>query len=69
VANVDASGSRYTDMQVEPETTYYYLIQAQTQDGRSGYSNQTSATTGNAAAAGGGSGGGCFIGLVNSWIR
>jgi subtilisin family serine protease len=74
VANVDASGSGYTDLQVEPETTYYYRVLAQTQDGRSGYSNQTAATTGNTAAVsgggdGGGGGGGCFIGAVDAWIR
>jgi len=64
VAYVDASGIGYTDSAVEPETTYIYRVLAQTQDGRSGYSNQTSATTpisSTGGGGGGGGGGGCFI--------
>lgn len=68
VAQVNASGSGYTDMQVEPETTYYYRVLAQTRDGRSGYSNQTAATTAITAAVetsgNDGGGGGCFIGAI-----
>ena len=63
VALVDAGTHTFADAALNADSTYYYRIQAQTQDGRSGYSNQTLATTlsPGAAAGGGGSSGGCFL--------
>ncbi len=69
IDQIGADATSYTDNAVQPNTTYYYRVQAQTQDGRSGYSNQSPATTTAQATAdsgGGGGGGGCFIGhLIN----
>ena len=64
IAQIGADATSYTDTSVQPNTTYYYRVQAQTQDGRSGYSNQSLATTteSSAGGGGGGGGGGCFIG-------
>jgi subtilisin family serine protease len=69
VAQVDAGATdSYTDSALAANSTYYYRVQAETQDGRSGYSNQTIATTlgsngaSSIGAAGGSSGGGgCFV--------
>lgn len=63
IAQIGANATSYTDETVQPDTTYYYRIQAQTQDGRSGYSNQSLATTTLSSNndGGGGGGGGCFI--------
>ncbi len=69
VALVDADVSTYADSSLASNSTYYYRVQAETRDGRNGYSNQTLATTlGSNAAAGtsGGSSGGCFI-AVSTW--
>jgi len=70
VAQVDAATSTYADSAVSANSTYYYRVQAETQDGRSGYSNQTLATTlgtqdaVGAPSGGGSSGGGCFLTTV-----
>jgi len=69
VAQVNAGIAAYTDSALTANSTYYYRVQAQTQDGRSGYSNQILATTmGSNEASGaqstGGSSGGCFISAV-----
>jgi subtilisin family serine protease len=63
VALVDAGTRTFVDDALNADSTYYYRIQAETQDGRSGYSNQTLATTRSpgAASGGGGSSGGCFV--------
>jgi subtilisin family serine protease len=67
VALVDAGTHTFMDGSLSADSTYYYRIQAETQDGRSGYSNQTLATTlgsGATVSGGGGSGGssgGCFV--------
>lgn len=65
VAQVNADITQYDDRDVGSDATYYYRMQAHTQDGRSGYSNQTLATTLEqpGSSSGGGSSGGCFIGL------
>ena len=70
IAQVNASANAYSDTSVSANTTYYYRVRAQTQDGRSGYSNQTLVTTSEPAPAassgggGGGGGGGCFIQML-----
>jgi subtilisin family serine protease len=68
VALVDAHTSTFSDSSLNANATYYYRIQAETEDGRSGYSNQTLATTLETGAASGGSGGGgsggCFLATV-----
>ena len=66
IAQLGANVTDYTDTTVQPDTTYYYRMQAQTQDGRSGYSNQSLATTTteSTSGGGGGGGGGCFIGGI-----
>jgi subtilisin family serine protease len=66
IAQVDAATTAYADNDLAANATYYYRVYAQTRDGRSGYSNQSLATTqepaaATSAAAGGGGGGGCFI--------
>ena len=66
VGQADADSGTYTDEHLVPDTTYYYRVQAETQDGRSGYSNQTLATTLDTSTSsdngsGSGGGGGCFI--------
>jgi subtilisin family serine protease len=65
VALVDAGTHTFADSSLTANSTYYYRIQAETRDGRSGYSNQTLATTlepgATAATSGGGSSGGCFL--------
>jgi subtilisin family serine protease len=64
VALVDADSRTFADDALSAGSTYYYRIQAQTQDGHSGYSNQILATTlesGTAGTTGGGSSGGCFL--------
>ncbi len=68
VAQVSATATAYEDISLAPDSTYYYRVYADTQDGRSGYSNQTLATTlaqtGGSSSSGGGSSGGCFIYLL-----
>jgi subtilisin family serine protease len=67
VALVDAGTHAFADGSLTANSTYYYRIQAETQDGRNGYSNQTLATTlepGATGATGGGSSGGCFLTAV-----
>jgi subtilisin family serine protease len=65
VALVDANANAFSDNSLNAESTYYYRIQAETRDGRSGYSNQTLATTlGSGSGGSGGSGGGCFVTTV-----
>ncbi len=69
IARVDAGASDYTDTEPSDGSMYCYRIQAQTRDGRSGYSNQSMALElgPNAPAGtggGGGGGGGCFIDLL-----
>jgi subtilisin family serine protease len=66
IAQVDPTTTAYADGDLAANATYYYRVYAQTRDGRSGYSNQSLATTqepaaATSAAAGGGGGGGCFI--------
>lgn len=64
VAWVDADRNGYVDAALVPDSTYYYRVRAE-MDGRSGYSNQTLATTLEASTTpnggGGSSGGGCFL--------
>lgn len=64
---VEADTTTFLDVDLAASVTYYYRIQAQTQDGQSGYSNQVMATTLSAShlsssnpTSGGGSSG-CFI--------
>jgi subtilisin family serine protease len=67
VAVVDADTRTFADSSLSADSTYYYRIQAETRDGRSGYSNQTLATTlspGSSSAGGGSGGGGCFVAAV-----
>lgn len=63
VAQVDAGATTFADVDLIAGSTYYYRVQAETRDGRSGYSNQTLATTleTNPTGSGGGGGGGCFV--------
>ena len=63
LAEVDAGTNTYSDVDLIANATYFYRVQAQTRDGRSGYSNQTLATAQDttAASSAGGGGGGCFI--------
>lgn len=68
VAQVDADMSTYADSALTAGSTYFYRVRAETLDGRSGYSNQTLATTpgsnavaGMPASSSGSGGGGCFI--------
>ncbi len=64
VARVGTGTHSFADGSLDANSTYYYRIQAENQDGRSGYSNQTLATTlspGAAGGSGGGSSGGCFL--------
>ena len=70
LALVDSETSTYADGNVIANSTYFYRVQAQTEDGRSGYSNQTLATAQGTLAAGssgGGGGGGCFI--TSLWLK
>jgi subtilisin family serine protease len=66
LALIDADTHTFADSSLNADSTYYYRIQAETQDGRSGYSNQTLATTlgSGATSGGGGGGGGCFLSTV-----
>ena len=71
IAQVDTYATAYTDGDLAANATYYYRVYAQTRDGRSGYSNQSLATTeepaaATSAAAGGGGGGGCFISALGN---
>lgn len=71
VGRVTAGATRFEDANLAPNCTYFYRVQAETEDGRRGYSNQTLATTlgqndpsrveGN---GGDGGGGGCFLDTV-----
>jgi subtilisin family serine protease len=70
VASVVSALSGFTDTNVRAQTTYYYRLQAQTEDGQTGYSPQTRATTpasssgGGGGGGGGGGSGGCFVGTL-----
>ncbi len=69
VARVGTDTTGYEDSDLAPNSTYYYRIQAEIEDGRSGYSNQTLATTleqsvSSEIGGSSGGGGGCFVGAV-----
>jgi subtilisin family serine protease len=68
VANLSAALDGFTDTGVSADTTYYYRVQAQTTDGRSGYSPQARTTTPSSISNGngGGGGGGCFIATLSA---
>ncbi len=68
IDRVDAQSTGYVDSAPSPGTIYCYRVQAETIDGRYGYSNQSMATTvdtvttsGSGGGGGSGGSGGCFI--------
>jgi hypothetical protein len=69
IAQLDSDTNQYMDDNVASDKTYYYRVQALSQDGDNRYSHQTLAgavrddTTG--SGGGGGGGGGCFIHVLS----
>ncbi len=76
IAHVDADVRLYEDTSALGGGVYFYRIQAQTQSGDSGYSNQataysigasgSSSSVSGGGSGGGGGGGGCFIGSLKA---
>lgn len=64
IAQVGPQTDQYEDHSLAPDSTYYYRVQAQTLDGRSGYSNQTLATT-MEPTVDSSSSGGCFVKMIS----